>query len=83
MIASTIVGVGMNFVGINPFRVLFISALINGLLATPLLVLVTLLANRRSVMHDKANGLLLNIAGWATTSVMSVAAVAVVLTSPS
>jgi len=42
-----------------------------------------LLANRRSVMHDKANGLLLNIAGWATTSLMSVAAVAVVLTSPS
>ena len=46
-------------------------------------VLVMLLANRRSVMHNKANGLLLNIAGWATTSVMSVAAVAVVLISPS
>jgi Mn2+/Fe2+ NRAMP family transporter len=81
MIASTIVAVGMNFIGLNTFSALFVSALINGLLAPPLLLLLMLLANSRSVMHGKVNGPLLNIVGWATTVVMSVAAVGVLITT--
>ena len=81
MIAATAVGAAINFTGINPFRALFISAVLNGLLAPPLLVLVMLLANRGSVMKDHRNNWLLNAAGWATTLVMGLAAIGAVLTS--
>jgi Mn2+/Fe2+ NRAMP family transporter len=81
MIVSTVVGVGINFIGVNPFEALFISALINGLVAPPLLVLVMLLANHRDVMHSRANGALLNAVGWATTAIMSAAAIGVIITS--
>jgi Mn2+/Fe2+ NRAMP family transporter len=81
MIGATLVGVVLNFIGIKPFDALFLSALINGMLAPPLLVLIMLLANRKSVMRARTNGPALNILGWATTIVMSLAAVGVVLTS--
>jgi NRAMP (natural resistance-associated macrophage protein)-like metal ion transporter len=81
MIASTVIGAGMNFTGINPFRALFVSALLNGLLAPPLLALLLLLANRRSVMRRHTNGKLLNLVGWATTLVMALAALGAIVTS--
>ena len=81
MIASTVIGAAINFVGIDPFRALFISALINGLLAPPLLVLLMVLANHGSVMRDHRNSWLLNATGWATTLVMDLAAVGAVLTA--
>ncbi len=70
----------INFVGINPIRALFLAAVINGFLAPPLLVVIMLVANNRKVMKDRVNGRWTNILGWATTVVMFVAAVALVLT---
>jgi Mn2+/Fe2+ NRAMP family transporter len=81
MVVATVLGAGINFVGLDPFQALFISALLNGLMAPPLLVLVMLLANRRSVMHQNVNGVLLNTVGWATTGVMSLAAIGVIATT--
>jgi Mn2+/Fe2+ NRAMP family transporter len=80
IIASTLVGLLINFVGINPIRVLFLAAVINGFLAPPLLVVIMLIANNRKVMKDRVNGRWTNILGWTTTVVMFVAAVALVLT---
>jgi Mn2+/Fe2+ NRAMP family transporter len=80
IIASTVVAAAINFIGINPFRALFISALINGLLAPIMLVMLMLLANRGSVMRGRRNSWLLNAAGWATTLLMGVAAVGAILT---
>ena len=80
IILSTLVGMLINFVGINPIRVLFLAAIINGFLAPPLLVVIMLIANNRRVMGNRVNGRWLNILGWATTVVMFAAAVALVLT---
>jgi len=77
---STLVGMLINFVGINPIRALFLAAVINGFLAPPLLVVIMLVANNRKVMKDRVNGRWSNILGWTTTVVMFVAAVALVLT---
>src|SRR6266446_286730 len=77
---STLVGMIINFVGINPIRALFLAAVINGFLAPPLLVVIMLVANNRKVMKDRVNGRWTNILGWTTTVVMFVAAVALVLT---
>jgi len=77
---STLVGMLINFVGINPIRALFLAAIINGFLAPPLLVVIMLIANNRRVMGDRVNGRWLNILGWTTTVVMFASAVALVLT---
>jgi Mn2+/Fe2+ NRAMP family transporter len=70
----------MNFLGIHPIAALFWTAVINGLLAPPLLVLLMLIANNRQIMGTQVNGVGLNIGGWATTIVMSVVAIAFFLT---
>ena len=80
IIVSTLVGVLINFIGINPIRALLLAAIINGFLAPPLLVAIMLVANNRHIMGNRVNGRWSNILGWTTTVVMFVAAVALVLT---
>ena len=80
IIASTLVGVLINFVGLNPIKALFFAAVVNGFLAPPLLIVIMLIANNRKVMRDRVNGRWANILGWTTTIVMFAAAVALVLT---
>src|SRR5467141_2245367 len=80
IVLSTLVGMLINFLGLNPIRALFLAAVINGFLAPPLLVVIMLVANNRKVMKDHVNGRWTNILGWTTTVVMFVAAVALVLT---
>jgi Mn2+/Fe2+ NRAMP family transporter len=80
IIVSTLVGVLINFLGINPIRALFLAAMINGFLAPPLLVVIMLVANNSQIMGKRVNGRWSNVLGWTTTVVMFVAAVALVLT---
>jgi Mn2+/Fe2+ NRAMP family transporter len=80
IIISTLVGVLINFIGINPIRALLLAAIINGFLAPPLLVAIMLVANNRHIMGNRVNGRWSNILGWTTTVIMFVAAVALVLT---
>jgi NRAMP (natural resistance-associated macrophage protein)-like metal ion transporter len=72
---STLVGMMINFVGINPIKALFWTAVINGILAPPLLVLIMLVANNKKVMGKRANGRAVNALGWIATLAMTLAAV--------
>jgi NRAMP (natural resistance-associated macrophage protein)-like metal ion transporter len=65
----------------NAIRMLFLSAVLNGILAPPLLVLVMLVSNNSSIMGEHTNGLWLNVLGWGATALMAVAGVAFFLTS--
>ena len=78
--ASTLIGMLINFAGINPMSALFWTAVINGLLSPPLLVVIMLVSNNRKVMGDKINGLGSNILGWAAAAIMFVAAIGMILT---
>lgn len=49
---STLLGVGIDFLGISPIRALFWTAVINGVLAGPLLILIMLIANNRTIMGE-------------------------------
>jgi hypothetical protein len=69
----------IDFLGINPITALVVTAVINGLLAAPLLVLVMLVSNNREVMGERTNGRRLNVLGWGTTAVMAIAAIALVV----
>lgn len=79
--AITLVGMVVNFLGISPIDALFVAAVVNGLLAPPLLIVIMLISNNDRIMGERVNGRWLNIFGWATTLLMGLAAVALIVTS--
>ena len=80
IIVPTLIGMLINFVGINPIRALFWTAVLNGFLAPPLLVIIMLIANDKKIMGERVNKLGINVLGWLTTAVMFAAAIALILT---
>jgi len=80
IVVATIIGMLINFLGINPITALFWTAVLNGFLAPPLLIVIMLIANNKKVMGKRINGRWLNILGWFTAVLMSVAAVALAIT---
>jgi len=81
MAVAMALGLVLNFAGFNAVRMLFWSAVINGLLAPPLILLVILLTSSHKVMGQRVNSVLLRCVGWATFCVMTAAAVGMILTS--
>ena len=77
---ATIAAILINFIGINPISALFWTAVINGVLAPPLLVLLMLIANNPKVMGERVNSRWLNLGGWISTLIMFAAALAFFLT---
>ena len=77
--AATLIGLALNFLGINPIAALVYTAVINGIVAVPLLVLLLLIANNRAIMGDFTNKWLSNVVGILTTAIMAAAAVALVI----
>jgi NRAMP (natural resistance-associated macrophage protein)-like metal ion transporter len=78
--SSMILGLVLDYAGFNAVKMLFWSAVLNGVLAPPLIILVVLLTSSRRVMGDRVNPPLLKWLGWATAVVMIVAAVAMFAT---
>jgi NRAMP (natural resistance-associated macrophage protein)-like metal ion transporter len=74
-------GLALNFFHLNAVKMLFWSAIINGLLAPPLILLVILLTSNRKVMGTRVNSPLLKYLGWATFVVMTAAALAMLITT--
>jgi NRAMP (natural resistance-associated macrophage protein)-like metal ion transporter len=80
IVAATVIGMLMNFIGINPIDALFWTAVINGFMAPPLLVLILIIANNRGIMGSRTNGRWTNLLAGLGTVAMTVAAVILVLT---
>lgn len=78
--SAMILGLVLNSAGIAAVKMLFWSAVLNGVLAPPLIVLVVLLTSSKKIMGDCANSPLLKWLGWATAVIMAVAAVALFAT---
>ena len=72
---SMLVGLLLNLVGFNAVTMLFWSAVVNGVLASPLIVLVVLLTSDHTVMGKRVNPPLLRWLGWATAAIMTAATV--------
>jgi NRAMP (natural resistance-associated macrophage protein)-like metal ion transporter len=65
-------GVALNFTPLDPIRALYWSAVVNGVLAAPVMAMLMLLVGSRKVMGDLAvRGWLYGL-GWASTIVMAV-----------
>ena len=72
---ATLIGVGLNFSPIDPIKALFWSAVINGVVAVPVMALMMHLSSHRAAMGDFKLHTGLKIVGWAATAVMAAAAV--------
>ena len=70
---STMIGILINFVGLDPIKALFWSAVINGVVAVPLMVIIMLMAMRREVMGRFVLPRALWAMGWLCTGAMAVA----------
>ena len=77
---ATVAGIAINLIGINPIRALFVTAIINGAVAPPVLVLIILLGSSRGIMGKRRSGRLSQALTWTTAVAMTAAAVALIVT---
>jgi NRAMP (natural resistance-associated macrophage protein)-like metal ion transporter len=73
-------GLALDYAGLNAVSMLFWAAVLNGVLAPPLIVIVILLTSNRKIMGARANPFWLAALGWITVVVMSGASLAMFVT---
>ena len=78
--AATLLGLLLNFVHLDPIKALFWSAVLNGVVAGPIMVLMMLMASQSKVMGEFTLNARQKALGWAATLVMLAAAVALFAT---
>ena len=79
IVAATMIGALMNFTPIDPIRALLISAMINGIVAVPVMAIMMLVAVRKSIMGVFTVGGALLWLGWLATVVMAAAVVGMIV----
>lgn len=75
IIISTLVGLLVNFTSIKPFTMLYYSALLNGICAPPLMIMILIISNSKKIMGTHTNNLFSNILGITITLIMTAAGV--------
>jgi NRAMP (natural resistance-associated macrophage protein)-like metal ion transporter len=77
---ATLIGLMINFVGIDPIKALVFAAVFNGVAAVPLIFIIAKVANNRKIMGEHKSGKLSNIFVWGTFVIMGAAAIAMFFT---
>lgn len=72
--AATLIGALIGFTTLDPIRMLFWAAVINGFVAVPVMIAMMLMVTRQTLMGRYAATPFLSIAGWASTALMTIAA---------
>ena len=72
---SLLVGLSLNYIGISPIKALIYSAILYGLTAPIMIVIILHIANNKKIMGMHTNGKISNILGFITLTLMSLAAV--------
>ena len=78
--AATLIGVAVDFTNIDPIKALIWAAVVNGVIAVPIMVVMMLLAVKRDVMGPFVVKRRLLVLGWISTVVMAAAVVAMIAT---
>jgi NRAMP (natural resistance-associated macrophage protein)-like metal ion transporter len=81
IVVSTLIGMSISLLGINPIKALYYAAALNGIAAPALMVLVILIANNKDIMGKFVNKRISNIAGWVIVLVMAIAAILFIIDS--
>ena len=80
IIVATLIGLLLNFIGINPIKALVFAAVLNGVVAVPLIFIIALIARNKNIMGQYKSGWLSNLLVWLTFLGMGAAAVAMFAT---
>ncbi|TIX90975.1 divalent metal cation transporter [Rhizobium sp. P44RR-XXIV] len=78
---ATVIGMLLNFTPIPPMKALFWSAVINGVVAVPVMVILMLIASNQKVMKQFVIGRGLRVLGWASCLAMFLAVVGMAVTA--
>ncbi len=78
---ATIVGIILNFIGLDPIKALIYSAVGNGLVAPVILFLIVSMSSRSDIMGERKNSISTRIIGWITVVLMSLVALATLIVS--
>lgn len=78
MVLATLFGILVNFTPIKPFQMLYYTAVLNGVLAPPLMIMILLIANNKKVMGQYTNTRTSNVMGWIITLVMGAGAITLI-----
>ncbi|MEQ1608854.1 MAG: divalent metal cation transporter [Hyphomonadaceae bacterium] len=76
---ATLIGLGIDYAPIDPIKALFWSAVLNGIIAVPIMTAMMILVSRRDVMGDFIATPSQRVFGWTATAVMAAAAVAMMI----
>lgn len=79
IIISVVIGILLNFVGLDPIKALIYSAVANGIIAPVILVFIVQMSSNKAIMGEHANSRRSRFAGWLTIGLMSVAGLAVII----
>ncbi len=74
----SLIGAGIDLLGINPIQALYYTSIINGVVAAPLLIILMLIGNNREIMGARVNGRWSNLIGGIAAVAMIVSALALV-----
>jgi Mn2+/Fe2+ NRAMP family transporter len=78
IIISMFVGLGLNFIGLDPIKALIYSAVANGVVAPVVLVLIVIISSNKKIMGEWVNRKSITMIGWLITALMAVAGVAAI-----
>jgi len=78
IITSVLIGLAMNFLGIDPIKGLIYAALVNGLVAPVVLCLIVVMSSNKKIMGRWVNKRSTVVWGWLITAMMGLAGVAAI-----
>lgn len=80
IVASTVIGLWINFADVDPIKALIYAAVINGIIAVPLLVIIMKVGSDSKILGGRTNGRLSNTVGWITVAIMGFSVAVMFLT---
>ncbi len=78
IIISVLVGLGINFIGLDPIKALIYSAVANGIVAPVVLLFIVLISSNKRIMGEWVNKPSTTVVGWVVTVAMAVAGIAAI-----
>jgi Mn2+/Fe2+ NRAMP family transporter len=78
---ATLAGLSINFISIDPIQALVYAAVINGVVAVPILIALMKIANDKKILQARTNGKISNLLGLTTILIMGAAVVIMFVTS--
>ena len=82
IVGGTVLGIGINFIAIDPIKALFWTAVINGIVAVPLMIIMMMMSSQPQIMGAFTLPRWLKVVSWLSTATMGLAVLVMFATWP-